>query len=97
MRLDCMQGGRTQEDVQAICSPFAETMLEGLTCSDRRDLTRLFPTASEEAADLLARLLHFKPQQAHHGRRGAGAPLCGAVPLPCGGALCPWGHHHLHR
>lgn len=39
----------------------------------------------------------LQPQQAHHGRRGAGAPLCGAVPLPCGGALCPWGHHHLHR
>ena len=49
--------------MQAICSPFAETMLEGLTCSDRRDLTRLFPTASEEAADLLARLLHFNPSK----------------------------------
>ena len=47
--------------MQAICSPFAETMLEGLTCSERRDLARLFPTASEDAADLLARLLHFNP------------------------------------
>ena len=49
--------------MQAICSPFAETMLEGLTCSDRRELTRLFPTASEEAADLLAKLLHFNPNK----------------------------------
>lgn len=47
--------------MQAICSPFAETMLEGLTSSDRRELHRLFPTASAAAADLLSKLLHFNP------------------------------------
>ena len=54
-------GRPTQEDVQAICSPFAETMLEGLSCCERRELHRLFPTASPAAADLLAKLLHFNP------------------------------------
>ena len=36
----------TQEDVQAICSTFAEQMLEGLPGCERRDVYQLFPTAS---------------------------------------------------
>ena len=36
-------------------------MLEGLPCTERRDLNRLFPTASAAAADLLSKLLHFNP------------------------------------
>ena len=47
--------------MQAICSHFAEQMLEGLPCTERRDLNRLFPTASAAAADLLSKLLHFNP------------------------------------
>ena len=54
-------GRPTHEDVQAICSTFAEQMLEGLPGCERRDLTRLFPTASAAAADLLSKLLHFNP------------------------------------
>lgn len=54
-------GRPTQEDVQAICSNFAEQMLEGLPGCERRDLHRLFPTASAAAADLLSKLLQFNP------------------------------------
>ncbi len=36
-------------------------MLEGLPGCERRDLHRLFPTASAAAADLLSKLLQFNP------------------------------------
>ena len=50
-------GQPSQQDVDAIASPFAATMLEALPCGDAPALHRLFPSASPEAADLLFRLL----------------------------------------
>ncbi|KAK9916466.1 hypothetical protein WJX75_002908 [Coccomyxa subellipsoidea] len=54
-------GQPSQQDVDAIASPFAATMLEALPCGDAPALHRLFPSASPEAADLLSRLLQFNP------------------------------------
>ncbi|BDA40406.1 Mitogen-activated protein kinase 15 [Coccomyxa sp. Obi] len=54
-------GQPSQQDVDAIASPFAATMLEALPCGDAPALHRLFPSASPEAADLLFRLLQFNP------------------------------------
>ena len=91
-------GRPTQEDVQAICSPFAETMLEGLTCSDRARPHAAVPHGQRRRPRTSWRsLLHFNPSKRITAAEGAGAPLRGAVPLPRGGALRPWCHHHLHR
>jgi hypothetical protein len=53
-------GQPSQQDVDAIASPFAATMLEALPCGDAPALHRLFPSASPEAADLLSRLLQVR-------------------------------------
>lgn len=56
-------GRPTQDDIDAIQSPFAATMLESLPPVRARSLRELFPTASPEAEDLLIRLLQFNPNK----------------------------------
>ncbi len=50
-------GRPSAEDIDAIQSPFAATMLDSLPQSDPRPLHHLFPNASPEATDLLSKLL----------------------------------------
>jgi len=52
-----------QEDVDSICSPVAQTMLESLPPTKARKLKDMFPTASPEALDLMKNLLHFNPNK----------------------------------
>jgi hypothetical protein len=47
------QGRPSHEDVEAIDSPFAATMMESCTVTHARRLADMFPAASPEAADLL--------------------------------------------
>lgn len=54
-------GRPTQEDVESINSPLAQTMLESLPPTKAKKLRDMFPTASEEALDLLKSLLQFNP------------------------------------
>ena len=54
-------GRPSAEDIEAINSPLAQTMLESLPPSKSRRLRDVFPTASDEALDLLKSLLHFNP------------------------------------
>eukprot|EP00931_Biecheleriopsis_adriatica_P068336 TRINITY_DN42305_c0_g1_i1.p1 TRINITY_DN42305_c0_g1~~TRINITY_DN42305_c0_g1_i1.p1 ORF type:complete len:523 (+),score=114.83 TRINITY_DN42305_c0_g1_i1:95-1570(+) len=54
-------GRPTSEDVDAIKSPFAATMLESLPMSRPRPLNEMFPSASVEALDLLRLCLQFNP------------------------------------
>ncbi|KAL6045734.1 MAP kinase [Balamuthia mandrillaris] len=56
-------GRPTEEDIDAIRSPFASTMLESLPPAKPRVLSDMYPHASEEALDLLRRLLHFNPEK----------------------------------
>mmetsp|Transcript_27662 Transcript_27662/g.33582 ORF Transcript_27662/g.33582 Transcript_27662/m.33582 type:complete len:372 (+) Transcript_27662:400-1515(+) len=56
-------GRPSQEDIDAIQSPFAATMLESLPPVEPRSLRELFPNASPEAEDLLRRLLQFNPNK----------------------------------
>lgn len=56
-------GRPTPEDVDAIKSPFAATMLESLPMSRPRPLNEMFPTASVEALDLLRLCLQFNPSK----------------------------------
>lgn len=51
------------EDIQAMQSPFAATMLEALPLTPPRPLQDIFPTCGLEALHLLRGLLQFNPQQ----------------------------------
>jgi mitogen-activated protein kinase 15 len=50
-------GRPSPEDIEAINSPLAQTMLESLPPSKARRLRDMFPTASDDALDLLRNLL----------------------------------------
>jgi mitogen-activated protein kinase 15 len=54
-------GRPNQEDIDSINSPLAETMLESLPPTKPKKLRDMFPTASEDALDLLKNLLQFNP------------------------------------
>jgi len=54
-------GRPTQSDIEAIDSPFAATMLESLPRTQPTPLQEMYPHASEDALDLLRKLLHFNP------------------------------------
>jgi len=56
-------GRPSQEDVDSINSPSAQTMLESLPPTKAKKLRDMFPTASEEALDLLKNLLQFNPNK----------------------------------
>eukprot|EP00768_Dysnectes_brevis_P007693 gnl/Dysnectes_brevis/658_a726_2867.p1 GENE.gnl/Dysnectes_brevis/658_a726_2867~~gnl/Dysnectes_brevis/658_a726_2867.p1 ORF type:complete len:378 (-),score=132.92 gnl/Dysnectes_brevis/658_a726_2867:110-1243(-) len=56
-------GRPTAEDIEAVQSPFAATMLESLPPSKPRSLTQMYPGASPEALDLLRRFLQFNPSR----------------------------------
>ena len=56
-------GRPSQEDVDSINSPLAQTMLERLPPTKAKKLRDMFPTASEEALDLLKNLLQFNPNK----------------------------------
>ena len=56
-------GRPSQEDVESINSPLAQTMLESLPPTKAKKLRDMFPTAPEEAVDLLKSLLQFNPHK----------------------------------
>lgn len=56
-------GAPSQEDIASTQSQFAETMLRGIRCPEKKPLSKLIPQASPEAIDLLEKLLRFNPTQ----------------------------------
>jgi len=50
-------GRPTQEDVDSINSPLAQTMLESLPPNKNRKLRDMFPTASDDALDMMKNML----------------------------------------
>jgi mitogen-activated protein kinase 15 len=50
-------GRPSQEDIDAIDCPLAQTMLESLPPTKPKKLRDVFPTASDDAIDLLKNLL----------------------------------------
>lgn len=56
-------GSPTEEDYQCIESPDALAFIRKLSTQRRRPISELFPTASEQAADLLERILVFDPKK----------------------------------
>merc|ERR1711972_1251355 len=56
-------GRPSPEDVEAIKSPFAATMLESLPTAAKQNLSEVFPSASPEAIDLMRLCLQFNPNK----------------------------------
>lgn len=56
-------GRPTAEDIEAVKSPYAATMLEQLTSTRPRKLNEMFPSASKEALDLMKCCLQFNPNK----------------------------------
>merc|ERR1719296_148994 len=56
-------GRPSPEDIEAIKSPFAATMLESLSATQPRPLNEMFPTASYEALDLMRICMQFNPDR----------------------------------
>lgn len=56
-------GTPSADDIDAIQSPFAATMLDSLTPTEPRNLADVFPNASAEALDLLKQSLQFNPEK----------------------------------
>jgi mitogen-activated protein kinase 15 len=56
-------GRPSADEIEAIKSPFAGTMLESIPPVSKKTLNDMFPGASVEALDLLRRLLQFAPSR----------------------------------
>eukprot|EP00999_Lentomonas_sp_LEN2_P002669 NODE_544_length_1379_cov_163.642173_g509_i0.p1 GENE.NODE_544_length_1379_cov_163.642173_g509_i0~~NODE_544_length_1379_cov_163.642173_g509_i0.p1 ORF type:complete len:377 (-),score=62.20 NODE_544_length_1379_cov_163.642173_g509_i0:122-1252(-) len=60
-RIIAVTGRPTTSDIEAIKSPFADTMLENLGTVAPRSLQDMFPRAPADALDLMKQLLKFNP------------------------------------
>merc|ERR1719218_114609 len=69
-------GRPSPDDVDAIKSPFAATMLESLPMSRPRPLNEMFPTAGVEAHDLLRLCFYFNPSKRVSAKDGLRHPYC---------------------
>ena len=58
-----MTGPPSTEDIDAIQSVFAASMLESIPETEQKSLNKLFPTAKPEAIDLMSKLLQFNPEK----------------------------------
>lgn len=58
-----LTGRPSQEDLDAIQSPFAGTMMESCSVTQAKPIADMFPHASEDALDLLTKLLQFNPNK----------------------------------
>ena len=56
-------GRPTSDDIESINSALAQTMLDSLPPTKAKRLRDLFPTASDDALDLLKNLLQFNPSK----------------------------------
>ena len=56
-------GRPSQEDIESIQSSLATTMLDSLPPSKPKSLLEIFPTASEEALDMVDKMLQFNPEK----------------------------------
>jgi len=58
-----ISGRPSSDDIEAVKSPFAATMLESLPQSSPKSLQEMFPQASPEALDILKQMLQFNPNK----------------------------------
>lgn len=56
-------GKPTQQDIQSIDSPLAANIISGTNIPKKKNYGAMFPYASEDALDLIKKLLIFNPKQ----------------------------------
>ena len=56
-------GKPTQEDIESFECPLAASMLEAIPPVKQKRLRDVFPTASDDALDLLKKLMYFNPKK----------------------------------
>ena len=62
-RVMVVTGKPKAEDIESLQSPLAATMLETLAMPKTKSLRDMFPMASEDALDMLSKLLQFNPNK----------------------------------
>ncbi|KAG2385460.1 hypothetical protein C9374_003275 [Naegleria lovaniensis] len=62
-RIIAVTGPPTPEDIDAIQSAFASSMLDSIPETEQKSLQEMFPKASADALDLLGKLLQFNPEK----------------------------------
>ncbi|KFG63845.1 putative cell-cycle-assocaited protein kinase ERK7 [Toxoplasma gondii RUB] len=73
-RIMTLTGRPSPEDVDAVKSPFAATMMESLPLGKVKNFKDAFPNASPEALDLLKQLLQFNPNKRISAEKGLEHP-----------------------
>ncbi|CBZ53497.1 Mitogen-activated protein kinase 2, related [Neospora caninum Liverpool] len=73
-RIMTLTGRPSAEDVDAVKSPFAATMMESLPLGKVKNFKDAFPNASPEALDLLKQLLQFNPNKRISAEKGLEHP-----------------------
>eukprot|EP01062_Namystynia_karyoxenos_P000972 TRINITY_DN10349_c0_g1_i1.p1 TRINITY_DN10349_c0_g1~~TRINITY_DN10349_c0_g1_i1.p1 ORF type:complete len:395 (+),score=130.24 TRINITY_DN10349_c0_g1_i1:113-1297(+) len=88
-RIIAVTGQPHKTDIQAINSPFAETMLENLPQIHCRDLAQVFPKASADAIDMMRKLLYFNPERRLTAEQGLKHPFVNMFHDPHQEPPCP--------
>jgi len=81
-------GRPTTEDIDAIKSPFAATMLESLPPSNPKALSDMFPAASADALDVLRLMLQFNPNKRITAEKSLEHPYVGQFHNPADEPAC---------
>ncbi|MEW5317576.1 MAG: hypothetical protein WDW38_008862 [Sanguina aurantia] len=84
-----LTGKPSQEDIEAVDSPFAPTMMESCTVSHAKRLADIFPTASRDALDLLRHLLVFNPSKRLTAQQALEHPYVAQFHNPAEEIACP--------
>lgn len=82
-------GMPSKEDVKAISSPYAATMLESLPPVKKRSLASVFPKADKTALDLIGRCLSFNPAKRPSAKEALAHPYVAAFHNPDDEPACP--------
>eukprot|EP01116_Phalansterium_solitarium_P024141 TRINITY_DN874_c0_g4_i1.p1 TRINITY_DN874_c0_g4~~TRINITY_DN874_c0_g4_i1.p1 ORF type:complete len:368 (+),score=101.54 TRINITY_DN874_c0_g4_i1:111-1214(+) len=83
-------GMPTAQDIESIDSPYAATMSESIPQSTKKEVAELFPKASQDALNLLKRLLVFNPKDRLTAEQALDHPYVGQFHNASEEPACPF-------